>query len=98
MLNIHTPCPRPVDRELRVPLFDSSYSLLPLHRTLVLYRLLHPTRCGGVSSAVRFTQSILSPSAPQERPTEALVLDRGRGEVRVVVDRLPRDLAEGLWR
>ncbi|KAG2444932.1 hypothetical protein HXX76_001668 [Chlamydomonas incerta] len=34
----------------------------------------------------------------QERCVEALVLDRGRGEVRLVADRVPGDLADGLWR
>lgn len=29
---------------------------------------------------------------------EALVLDRGRSEVRLVADSVPADLAEGLWR
>ncbi|KAG2481971.1 hypothetical protein HYH03_019078 [Edaphochlamys debaryana] len=58
---------------------------------------------GGELPYHRFTSGALvtlcrrSP-LPPERPTEALVLDRGRGEVRLVADCPPRDLGEGLWR
>ncbi|KAG2448507.1 hypothetical protein HYH02_006398 [Chlamydomonas schloesseri] len=34
----------------------------------------------------------------EERCVEALVLDRGRGEVRLVADRVPGDVLEGFWR